>query len=163
MSLFSFSDRPAQRHVVTVRHDGVVVDGMRIAVRSAGAGDFIASVNDRSERLHAVARGDVIHVQLRGRAWRIERIDPTHSQGNSAVHADGAMLAPMPGVVISLLVEREQVVRRGDPLLVIESMKLQMTIGAETGGVVTDLPLAVGQTFQRGALLARVAAAEGRV
>ena len=40
-------------------------------------------------------------------------------------------------------------------LLVIESMKLQMTIGAAADGVVAELPLAVGQTFQRGAVLVR--------
>ena len=43
-----------------------------------------------------------------------------------------------------------------DALLVIESMKLQLTITAACSGTVEPLPLAVGQTFQRGAVLARV-------
>jgi pyruvate/2-oxoglutarate dehydrogenase complex dihydrolipoamide acyltransferase (E2) component len=38
-------------------------------------------------------------------------------------------------------------------------MKLQMTIGAASDGVVAEMPIAVGQTFQRGAVLVRVAAA----
>ena len=43
-----------------------------------------------------------------------------------------------------------------DALLVIESMKLQMTIAAACTGTVEQLPLGVGQTFQRGVVLAQV-------
>jgi biotin carboxyl carrier protein len=55
----------------------------------------------------------------------------------------------MPGVVVALLVKAGQQVKKGDPLLVIESMKMQMTISSELDGSVKELPLAVGQTFQR--------------
>ena len=160
MTLLAFSDAPKTRHPVTVRADGVVVDEARIAVRSAGHGDFIVPINGRNERLQAVTHGDAVYVQLRGRAWRIDRVDPTRSRGSAAASVDGAAQAPMPGVVVSLLAERGQAVRCGDPLLVIESMKLQMTIASEHDGVVAELPLMVGQTFQRGALLVRVAAEE---
>jgi biotin carboxyl carrier protein len=59
--------------------------------------------------------------------------------------------------VVSLQAAAGQRVKEGDPLLVIESMKLQMTIGAACSGTVTELPVGVGQTFQRNAVLARVA------
>jgi biotin carboxyl carrier protein len=39
---------------------------------------------------------------------------------------------------------------------VIESMKLQMTIEAAQDGMLEELPFTQGQTFQRGATLARV-------
>ena len=51
-------------------------------------------------------------------------------------------------------------VREGDPLLVIESMKLQSTLFAAIDGSVAELSFAVGQSFQRGAVLARVHPAE---
>jgi 3-methylcrotonyl-CoA carboxylase alpha subunit len=62
----------------------------------------------------------------------------------------------MPGVVVSWLMRPGSVVKAGAPLLVIESMKLQMTIEATQDGVLEDLPFTEGQTFQRGATLARV-------
>lgn len=62
----------------------------------------------------------------------------------------------MPGVVVSLLASLGQQVQKGDALLVIESMKLQMTISASVGGEVAELPLAVGQTFQRNDMLVRL-------
>ena len=62
----------------------------------------------------------------------------------------------MPGVVVSLLALPGTLVKKGTPLLVIESMKLQMTIEATLDGMLEELPFAEGQTFQRGASLARV-------
>ena len=58
-----------------------------------------------------------------------------------------------------LLVGPGQAVKQGDALLVIESMKLQMTIAATLDGQVAELPLAAGQTFQRNNLLVRLQAA----
>jgi len=62
----------------------------------------------------------------------------------------------MPGVVVSWLTLPGKLVKKGMPLLVIESMKLQMTIEASQDGILEDLPFIEGQTFQRGATLARV-------
>jgi acetyl/propionyl-CoA carboxylase alpha subunit len=159
MTTFQFSNAPAVRHRVHARADGVQVDDVRLSVRAAGHGSFVAAVDGRSERLRAVAHGDAVYVQLRGRAWRLDRVDPARSSGAAVAGAAGASLAPMPGVVVSVHAAVGQAVRQGDPLLVIESMKLQMTVGAAADGVVMELPFAVGQTFQRGAVLVRTAAA----
>ncbi|WP_213954714.1 acetyl-CoA carboxylase biotin carboxyl carrier protein subunit [Variovorax sp. dw_954] len=161
MTLLSLSDEPSTRHQVHLRHDGVAVDDTRLAVRQTGNGEFSTLVDGRIEKLLAVANGDAIYVQLQGRAWRVERIDPTRARSAGGASADGSSQAPMPGVVVSLHAAPGQLVRQGEALLVIESMKLQMTIGAACDGVVAELPFAVGQTFQRGAVLVRVAAEEG--
>lgn len=157
MTTFQFSKTPAVTHGVVRRPDGAQVDTVRVPVQDVGDGHFVALVEGRRERLQAAAHGDAVFVQLRGRAWRVDRLDPTRSAGAAAVAGAGASLAPMPGVVISLQAEVGQAVRAGAPLLVIESMKLQMTIEATADGVVAELPFAVGQTFQRGAVLVRTA------
>lgn len=163
MNSFHFSDRPQQRHRVQRRPGGtaVQVDDTAVEARRDGVGRYVAVHAGRSERLHAVAHGDAVHVQWRGRAWKIERLDPTRSQGGAEGGAAGVSHAPMPGVVVSLQSAPGQAVREGEALLVIESMKLQMTIAAACDGVVAELPLAAGQTFQRGAVLARVDGGEG--
>jgi 3-methylcrotonyl-CoA carboxylase alpha subunit len=86
----------------------------------------------------------------------LERIDPRRAGGAVSAEAAGSAHAPMPGVVVSLLVAPGQSVAEGEALLVIESMKLQTTVCAAIEGHVAELPFAVGQTFQRGAVLARV-------
>lgn len=162
MTALLFSNAPAERYQVRRLGESVHVadtgGDATVAVRALGQGDFVAAVNGHSERLWAIAHGDAIYVQLRGRAWRIDRPDPTRSRGGNAAQAAGVSVAPMPGVVVSVQTRVGQAVRQGDALLVIESMKLQMTIGAAADGHVAELPLAVGQTFQRGAILARIAA-----
>jgi len=159
MNSFHFSDQPQRRHRVHRQpgSDRVLVDGTAVSVQPAGEGRFTALVDGRSERLHAVADGDTVHVQWRGRAWRIERLDPTRASAAAGGDAAGASLAPMPGVVVSVQAVPGQRVSEGDALLVIESMKLQLTITAACSGRVTELPVAAGQTFQRNAVLARVA------
>lgn len=166
MPVFSFSDSPQQRHLVQSRPGSAVVRvddvdvGVAVDASSDGAGRFTVWLEGRSERLDAHACGDTVHVQWRGRVWRIERIDPTRG-GNARDDAGaGTLLAPMPGVVVSCQAALGQPVRAGDPVLVIESMKLQTTIGADSDGIVAELPLAVGEIFERGALLARIAASE---
>ena len=159
MNRFHFSDEPQQRHRVSRQPGGdrVTVDGTAVSVQPAGAGRFAATIDGRSERLHAVAHGDQVHVQWRGRAWCIERVDPTRASAAAGGDAAGASLAPMPGVVVSVQAAPGQRVSEADALLVIESMKLQLTITAACNGHVAELPVAAGQTFQRLAVLARVA------
>lgn len=164
MSTFLFADAPATTHHVSRRPGGtdVVVNDVNVIVRPDGPGRFAVSLHGRQHKLHAVAHGDAVYVQLKGRAWRLEQVDPTRAAAGGAAGGDGASLAPMPGVVVSLQAAVGQAVHRGDALLVIESMKLQMTISAERAGVLAELPLAVGQTFQRGAVLARLQAEEAQ-
>ncbi len=156
MTTLQFADTPDTRHQVQIRTDAVYVDGVPVQVRKSSTGGFVATLGGRTERLRAVARGDTIYVQLRGRAVKINKVDPTRAAASGAAGGAGASHAPMPGVVVSLLASLGQQVQKGDALLVIESMKLQMTISAGIGGEVVELPLAAGQTFQRNDMLVRL-------
>jgi 3-methylcrotonyl-CoA carboxylase alpha subunit len=160
---YHFSDAPQRRHRAYRQpgSDRVLVDGEAVDVRSEGHGRFRATADGESVRVHAVCDGDTVLVQWRGRAWRIDRTDSTRSSAAAAGSGAGASFAPMPGVVVSVQVTAGQRVHEGDALLVIESMKLQMTIAAACTGTVEQLPLAVGQTFQRGVVLAQVKPDEG--
>lgn len=163
MNPFHFSDTPQQRHRVYRQPgtDRVQVDGEPVDVQADGDGRFRAVLDGKPVRIHAVADGDSVHLQWQGRAWRIDRADPTRSSAAAGGSGAGTALAPMPGVVVSLQAAVGQRVDEGDALLVIESMKLQMTIAASCTGTLDQLPLVVGQSFQRGAVLAHVAPDEG--
>jgi propionyl-CoA carboxylase alpha chain len=88
---------------------------------------------------------------LRQRLRRLPRfVDPADAV------ASGSLLAPMPGSVVRLHVEPGATVTAGDPVLVLEAMKMQHTITAPHDGTVTDLPVAVGEQVAAGAVLAVV-------
>ncbi len=66
----------------------------------------------------------------------------------------GSLLAPMPGTVVRVAVEMGDAVRRGQPLLWLEAMKMEHTIAAPATGVVVELPVGVGSHVQVGTILA---------
>ena len=68
----------------------------------------------------------------------------------------GSLLAPMPGSVIRLGADLGDTVAAGQPLIWLEAMKMEHTITAPAGGVLTQICVAVGQQVEVGAVLARV-------
>ena len=65
-----------------------------------------------------------------------------------------AVRAPMQGTVVSIDVGEGDAVRVGQQLFVLESMKMEHVIAAEVAGVVTGIPVAVGETVMPGDALA---------
>ncbi len=74
----------------------------------------------------------------------------------AAVHGAGAgeVIAPMQGTILKVLVEEGQEVAAGDPIVVVEAMKMETTISAPGGGVVTGLVATPGEPTKAGAVLA---------
>ena len=61
---------------------------------------------------------------------------------------------PIPGKVISVNVSQGSVVKEGDELCLLESMKMENPILAPVGGTVTKIELSVGQVVEAGSLVA---------
>ena len=70
--------------------------------------------------------------------------------------AEGSLLAPMPGSVVAVHVAVGDEVSEGQPLVVMEAMKMQHTVAAPQAGTVTELPVAAGDQIEAGAVLAVV-------
>lgn len=106
-----------------------------------------------------VARdGNHVWVHLDGRAWELVWQDPvSHYAGEAGGAAADVARAPMPGSVVSLAVAPGDAVKAGDALLIIESMKLETTIKAPRDGLVEAVHVALGETFERDALLVSLA------
>lgn len=156
MTTYVFNATTSTRHQTSRRGELVSVDGAKLRVRTLDVNSFVTDVKGRPTHIRSVAHGDTIHLHLNGRSCLVHRVDPTTAGAAAASEAGGGAIAPMPGVVISWLVQPGAQVQAGDALLVIESMKLQMTISAPHAGLLEEMPVKEGQTFQRGAVLARV-------
>ncbi|WP_375487688.1 acetyl/propionyl/methylcrotonyl-CoA carboxylase subunit alpha [uncultured Jatrophihabitans sp.] len=70
--------------------------------------------------------------------------------------AVGSLLAPMPGTIAQVAVALGDRVVAGQPVLWLEAMKMRHQVNAPADGVVTELPVAVGQQIDVGAVLAVV-------
>jgi len=117
-------------------------------------GSAVLTVNGHSEKVLVAMRGDDVFIHLGGVAYQLCYEHPlqrlaAQSQGSGEDH----VRSPMPGSLVALHAKPGQSVARGETLLVMESMKMETTIIAPRDGVIEVVHFAVGQTFDRDALL----------
>jgi pyruvate carboxylase subunit B len=72
--------------------------------------------------------------------------------------AAGDLVAPMPGMVVNVLVQEGQEVNSGDVLVVMESMKMQMQLRAPLPGKVSKVNAQSRAQVEKGSLLVKIAA-----
>ena len=65
--------------------------------------------------------------------------------------------APMPGLVLNVLVEPGQAVSKGDPLLILEAMKMENVLKAVSDGTVKAVSVTKGAAVDKGQLLLEMA------
>ena len=102
--------------------------------------------------------GEVFDVFTARGATRITLVDPLAHAGVAAGEG-GRLTAPMPGKVVSFAVQAGDKVSKGQPLAVMEAMKMEHTIAAPADGVVAELLYAPGDQVAEGAELLKLAAA----
>ncbi|GAC58280.1 putative acyl-CoA carboxylase alpha chain [Gordonia hirsuta DSM 44140 = NBRC 16056] len=123
------ADGPASPEVAAVAVDAVdlVIDGARYRFQVAFTGDRV----DVDSPFGSVVLGSV----PRFRDPQLER-------------AAGSLIAPMPAMVTAVLVTQGDTVTAGDPVVVLEAMKMQHTVAAPQDGVVSAVNVAAGQQIE---------------
>ena len=156
---FDFKGEPAKA-TLTYGHDGALqlavgdVSGPLVFAKSAQGID----IQFADQRLTATvySQGEVDHVFTARGATQITAIDLLAHAGES--HAEGGRLtAPMPGKILSFSVKAGDTVKKGQPLAVMEAMKMEHTIAAPADGVVEELMYAPGDQVTEGSELLKIA------
>lgn len=70
--------------------------------------------------------------------------------------APGSVLAPIPGLVIRILVKQGDVVQVGDNILILEAMKMQSEIVSTASGIISSINVKEGDTVQEDDILIEV-------
>ena len=110
-------------------------------------------------RMRVLSYGTSVAVFTDGQSWHFEEVDRLAAASDEDPTA-GKLTAPMPGRVTRLLVEVGTKVRRGEPLMAIEAMKMEHTITAPRDGIVAAVRFAIGELVEEGAELIVLAASE---
>ena len=110
-------------------------------------------------RAAVYAQGEVDHVFTPLGATQITAIDLLAHAGEAAAEG-GRLTAPMPGKVVSFAVKAGDAVTKGQPLAVMEAMKMEHTIAAPADGVVQELLYAPGDQVTEGAELLKLVAVD---
>jgi 3-methylcrotonyl-CoA carboxylase alpha subunit len=105
------------------------------------------------------ANGEQFSVFAPDGSATVHTLDPITHAGEGGAH-EGRLGAPMPGKVVAFLAAVGQAVTKGQPLAVMEAMKMEHTIAAPRDGIVEELLYAVGDQVSEGGELLRLAPAQ---
>ncbi|MAP59186.1 MAG: hypothetical protein CL978_03005 [Euryarchaeota archaeon] len=95
---------------------------------------------------HSAKVGDTWWVHLCGHIFCIDRIEP----GASNDQGDASLSAPMPGKILEVLVKEGQRVEPGQPLMILEAMKMEHRITASEEGIINSIFFSEGDQVQQG-------------
>jgi 3-methylcrotonyl-CoA carboxylase alpha subunit len=112
-------------------------------------GALVAGTDHGRLRVTIVQDGSQVTVIERGRATRVARVDVLAEAEASALGHD-QLTSPMPGTVVRVMVEDGATVTRGQPLMVVEAMKMEHTIAAQSDGVVRQVRFRAGDSVAEG-------------
>jgi len=95
--------------------------------------DLIATVNGKRFVVSSFINKNDIHLFRDGNEFVLKMAE--RKFGGSSV-SKGSLLAPMPGKVIKLFVKQGDKVKKGDPLIIMEAMKMEHTVRSPTDGII---------------------------
>jgi 3-methylcrotonyl-CoA carboxylase alpha subunit len=135
----------------------IVLDGAEHHVEGSVDATLRVRVDARPVQASARREGETVTVDLGGRSYafrlRDARAPKLGRRPRSEGAARGALHAPMPGLVVEVLVEPGDEVEAGRPVLVVEAMKMQNALAAPVSGRVQSVSVGPGTAVESGALL----------
>jgi biotin carboxyl carrier protein len=165
-----YRDRPYK--VQTVDRRQVSIEGQLYEVRQSqdgivrvskaetrspaqtAASDVIVVSEHHSQTAWVAARGTVRWVFLNGRAYELSELQPANRRRGT--RHDTTLTAPMPATVRRIVVGVGDAVQPGDPLLVLEAMKMELPIRAAVAGTVRSIGCREGELVQPGVALIEI-------
>ena len=117
-------------------------------------GGVVITIAGTTTRWVTAVDGSDVWVGREGASWLL-REQPRQLRVDAHLH-DGDITSPMPGSVIAVHVLQGATVVQGQPLVVVEAMKMEHTLTAPMDGTVSEVLVRVGQQVAVDELLAQV-------
>ncbi|OFW08055.1 MAG: hypothetical protein A3H96_21915 [Acidobacteria bacterium RIFCSPLOWO2_02_FULL_67_36] len=119
-----------------------------------GTDGTIRILGEHPRRAWAVAAGDTRWVFVDGEVYELK---VEIAGGHRRPHHHGSLSAPMPATVIRLQTRAGDRVKRGDTLVVLEAMKMELPVRSNADGVVSAVHCREGDLVQPGVALIEIA------
>jgi 3-methylcrotonyl-CoA carboxylase alpha subunit len=119
-------------------------------------GEVRASVGDQTINGACVVRNkNTLNVFLDGAHYEFNLAMPNFVSATSA-SGKGGLTSPMPGKIVKLFVKSGEEVKKGQPLIVMEAMKMEHTIRSPADGKVKSIPVSIDQFVEQNVTLVHV-------
>ena len=135
-------------------------DGDPVSAAARRDGDELVVIYGGAKSLFTrAADGPVRWLGRDGHAWALDTTPPPSRRAAGPQAAAGAVRSPMPGTVQAVKTAVGEDVVPGQPLVVVEAMKMEHTVVAPVAGTVTELPVRAGALVALDQVLAVISAA----
>jgi biotin carboxyl carrier protein len=113
-------------------------------------------IDGRRQRFYVHRNRDSVAVWIDGRTYHLRRLQKGGVADTAGGAASGEVRALMPGKILRIPVNPGDAVEEKQPLVVMESMKMETTLAAPRAGRVSAIKCSVGQVVEMGELLVSV-------
>ena len=139
------------------RDDQITIDGVTypIDLRAIDEATFSLLIDNASHEALVEASNGEIHVLLHGRLYaaRVEDERASRlSQSGGGLHAGSGEVtikSPMPGLIVAIAVSEGQAVKKGQTMVVLESMKMENELKAPRDGTITSIKVTSRQSVEQ--------------
>jgi biotin carboxyl carrier protein len=121
-----------------------------ITVTALGDGRYRVSDRDRHQLAWAAGPASARWVYFDGRVFVVSSTAPGDAADTHTPHDDMALASPMPATVAAVKATPGQAVARGDVLIMLEAMKMELPIVAPRDGRVRSVACKPGDLVQPG-------------
>lgn len=136
--------------------DGVVYEGSLVLT---GPGEGWLNAAGRILPFYMAQKQDQLSIWLNGKTYTLALVSPGARRAGGMAGAaltDGDIKAPMPGTVLKVPVKAGDTVEANQPLVIMESMKMEMTLSAPQTATVKSVSCTEGQLVDMGAVLVKL-------
>jgi len=156
-------DHHGERHTVSFttksdRHYGFAFGGVEVRNYENGLARF--AVDGRVAEATVARNGHDVTVQFEGRDTIFHYVESTGAEEESS--SESRILSPMPGLVRLVSVAEGASVAKGERLVTMEAMKMELSLTAPRDGKVATVNVAAGDQVNEGALLVQLEEEHGR-
>ena len=127
--------------------------GTTIRVEAIDDVEWRVVVDGRASRVYAAGPSEAPWIWHDGMAYRPEVADSQRPARIRSRDSAGSLAAPMPATVRAIAVAPGDRVARGDTLIVLEAMKMELPLKSPADGVVVSIACQVGDMVQPGVAL----------
>lgn len=118
----------------------------------------------RAELLHADQNNKAFTIKINGSKYQIQLADAYDQMvarlglGEVVSKAAKDVIAPMPGLILQLMVEAGETIKEGQALLILEAMKMENVIKANADGTIASIEVEQGMAVEKGQLMIKMEA-----
>lgn len=133
----------------------IEIDGQRhvAEIVSAKENGFIFQMDGQKYKTQIASTKEEHFINLNGRNFILKRIDAEKQRRKVQTGSSEDLKAPMPGKILKVMVKNDDLVEIGQPLIIMEAMKMEYTIKSHKNGKVIKLSLKEGDQVNLGQML----------